>query len=98
MAAGLPVVASDVGGLRDLIANGRTGVLVPPGNPEALADALELLVANPAAAAAIGRAARLDVHQRYSFDRMTASFEDLYLSSLRGRVSGRPHEAEAARV
>ena len=39
-----------------------------------------------------------DVHQRYAFDRMIASFEDLYLSGLRARVSARPHEAEAARV
>jgi glycosyltransferase involved in cell wall biosynthesis len=98
MAAGLPVVASDVGGLRDLIAKGRTGVLVPPGNPEALAQALQALIDNPAGAEAIGRAGRSDVHQRYGFDRMIASFEDLYLSGLRARVSARPHEAEAARV
>jgi len=98
MAAGLPVVASDVGGLRDLIENGRTGVLVPPGNPEALAGALHSLIDNPAGAEAIGRAARGEVQQRYSFDRMVASFEDLYLSGLRTRVSARPHEAEAARV
>jgi glycosyltransferase involved in cell wall biosynthesis len=98
MAAGLPVVASNVGGLRDLIQSGRTGVLVPPGNPEALAGALQSLIDNPAGAEAIGRAARHEVQQRYSFERMIASFEDLYLSGLRARVSARPHEPEAARV
>jgi glycosyltransferase involved in cell wall biosynthesis len=98
MAAGLPVVASDVGGMRDLIANGRTGVLVPPGDPEALALAVASLIDNPADAAALGRAARREVQQRYSFDRMTTGFEDLYLSALRARPSGRRREAEAARV
>ena len=98
MAAGLPVVASNVGGLRDLIQNGRTGVLVAPGNPEALAGALQTLIDNPAGAEAIGRAAHDEVQQRYSFDRMIAAYENLYLSGLRARVSARPHEPEAARV
>ena len=98
MAAGLPVVASDVGGLRDLIAKGRTGVLVPPGDPDALARALQSFIDNPAGAEAIGRAGRAEVHQRYAFDRMIASFEDLYLSGLRAGVPAQRHEAEAARV
>jgi glycosyltransferase involved in cell wall biosynthesis len=98
MAAGLPVVASGVGGIRDVIADGRTGVLVPPGDPEALALAVASLIDNPAEAAALGRAARREVQQRYSFDRMKTCFEDLYLSALRARPSGRRHEAEAARV
>ena len=98
MAAGLPVVASNVGGLRDLIQNGRTGVLVPPGNPEALAGALQSLIDNPAGAEALGRAARSEVQRKYSFDRMIASFEDLYLAGLSPHISAPPHEAEAARV
>jgi glycosyltransferase involved in cell wall biosynthesis len=98
MAAGLPVVASDVGGLRDLIVKGRTGVLVPPGDPDALALALQSFIDNPAGAEAIGRAGRAEVHQRYAFDRMIAAFEDLYLSGLRTGVRAHSHEAEAARV
>jgi len=81
MAAGLPVVASAVGGLLDLIDDGRTGVLVPPDDVTALAAALGDLIEDPARAAALGRAARDDA-RRYSFDRMVQSFEDLYFSEL----------------
>jgi glycosyltransferase involved in cell wall biosynthesis len=82
MAAGLPVVASATGGLLDLIDSGRTGVLVQPDDPDALADALEALVLSPARAAALGSCARDEVSRRYSFDRMVRAFEDLYLSQL----------------
>jgi L-malate glycosyltransferase len=82
MAAGLPVVASRVGGLLDLVDEGRTGLLVPPDDPAALASAIESLVVSPARAAAIGAAARDEVARRYSFDRMVRSFEDLFLSQL----------------
>jgi len=58
MLAGLPVVASDVGGLRDVVANGVTGRLVPPGEPGALASALDLLLADPQAGQRMGAAAR----------------------------------------
>jgi glycosyltransferase involved in cell wall biosynthesis len=82
MAAGLPVVASRVGGLLDLVDEGRTGLLVPPDDPAALASAIESLVASPARAAGIGAAAREEVARRYSLDRMVRSFEDLFLSQL----------------
>jgi glycosyltransferase involved in cell wall biosynthesis len=98
MAAGLPVVASAVGGLLDLLEDGRTGLLVPPGDPEALAAALRSLIDAPERAAAIGRAARADVQQRYSFDRMVSSFEQLYLSRLCAAVSPGTREAEAAGI
>jgi glycosyltransferase involved in cell wall biosynthesis len=98
MAAELPVVASAVGGLLDLIDHGRTGLLVPPTDPEALAAALRSLIEDPARAAAIGAAARADVRQRYSFDRMIASFEDLYVPGLQRRVSAGSHHAEAAGI
>ena len=98
MAAGLPVVASAVGGLLDLIDHGRTGLLVPPTDPERLAATLRSLIDDPARAASIGDAARAEVHQRYSFDRMIASFEDLYESGLQRRVSAGTHHAEAAGI
>jgi glycosyltransferase involved in cell wall biosynthesis len=82
MAAGLPVVASRVGGLLDLIDDGRTGLLVKPDDPSALADALESLVLSPAHAAKLGASAREEVTRRYAFDRMVRAFEDLYLSQL----------------
>jgi glycosyltransferase involved in cell wall biosynthesis len=79
MAAGLPVVASRVGGLLDLIDDGRTGLLVKPDSPVALVEAIESLLVSPARAAMIGASARQEVTQRYSFDRMVRAFEDLYL-------------------
>jgi glycosyltransferase involved in cell wall biosynthesis len=58
MAGGLPVVASDVPALAEIVAAGITGDLVPPGDPVALADRLERLAAEPETRAAYGRAAR----------------------------------------
>jgi glycosyltransferase involved in cell wall biosynthesis len=98
MAAGLPVVASAVGGLCDLIDDGRTGLLVPPSEPDALAAAIRTLVANPARAAALGAAARASVRQQYAFDRMVASFEDLYLAARPGGASARAPQAQAAGI
>lgn len=82
MAAGLPVVASAVGGLLDLVDHGRTGLLVPVDDAGAFAAAIDQLMADPARAARIGAAAREDVMNRYSFDRMVRAFEDLYLTHL----------------
>jgi glycosyltransferase involved in cell wall biosynthesis len=98
MAAGLPVVASAVGGLLDLIEDGRTGLLVPPADDEALAAAVRSLIDDPARAAAIGSAAREAVLDNYSFDRMVASFEHLYLSGLQARASSRAREAHPAEI
>jgi len=96
MASGLPVVASAVGGLLDLIEPYRTGVLVPPDKPGALAAAIDALVSAPDRAARIGSAARETVATRYSFDRMVSSFEALYRSELGVRLPGaRPVGAAA---
>jgi glycosyltransferase involved in cell wall biosynthesis len=98
MAAGLPVVASAIGGLLDLIQDGRTGLLVPVGDPEALGAAMRSLIESPDRAVAIGRAARADVQQRYSFDRMVSSFEQLYLSGLRASAAAETRAAHAAGI
>ena len=98
MAAGLPVVASRVGGLLDLIDHGRTGLLVEPSNPEALAAALRQLFTDPSAALQLGERARAHVRQRYAFDRMVDSFEQLYLSGLAARPVRGAARAEAAGI
>jgi L-malate glycosyltransferase len=98
MAAGLPVVACAVGGLLDLIEHGHTGILVPPDDSVALADALRSLIEQPGRAEAIGQAGRRAVQQRYSFDRMVASFEELYRSGLREPVPAGTPEAEASGI
>jgi glycosyltransferase involved in cell wall biosynthesis len=96
MAAGLPIVASGVGGIVELIENDRTGLLVPPDDPAALADRICRLMRVPGLASRLGGAARAEARAGYSFDRMIAAFESLYLSELarRGvRVSTHPQLA-----
>jgi glycosyltransferase involved in cell wall biosynthesis len=85
MAAGLPIIASDAAGMKELIHDEHNGMLVPPGDPGALAEAILELVDDPARAAVLGRAARSSVQARYSFERMVASFEHIYLSELAAR-------------
>jgi glycosyltransferase involved in cell wall biosynthesis len=83
MAAGLPIVASDVGGIPELIENERNGLLSPVGNPDALAERMCRLIADPPLAARLASAARHDARTRFSFERMVTAFEALYLSELR---------------
>ena len=80
MAASLPVVAANVGGIPELVADTVTGYLVPPGDSDALAAALLNLLDDPQRAAAFGKAGRACIEQRYSFDRMVTQFETLYQS------------------
>jgi glycosyltransferase involved in cell wall biosynthesis len=99
MAAGLPVVTSAVGGLLDLIENGRTGVLIAPADPDALTVALRDLLNDPVKAYALGAAARREVLNRYSFDRMVAAVEHLYLGGLdRGELAATARRPEAAGI
>ncbi|MGH9143451.1 MAG: glycosyltransferase [Vicinamibacterales bacterium] len=85
MASGLPIVASGVGGIPELIENGRTGWLVPPGEDEPLAARVMHVMADAAAAARIGAAARADARARFSFERMVAAFDEIYVAELTRR-------------
>jgi L-malate glycosyltransferase len=96
MAAGLPIVASGVGGILELIDDDRTGLLVPAGEPQPLADRICRLMADPALAARLGDAAREETRARYAFDRMVAAFERLYLSELTRRGIVAAHEPQWA--
>ncbi|WP_035985009.1 glycosyltransferase family 4 protein [Leptolyngbya sp. KIOST-1] len=69
MAAGLPVVASDLGQLRQIIRPGIDGLLCPPGDAAALADRLRQLEAQPRLRQRLGRAARQTVVEHHSWDR-----------------------------
>src|SRR5438445_6516072 len=73
MACGKPVVASDLPtGVRFVTRDGETGLLVPPGHVEALADALNRLVGDPALLARLGRQARARVDAEFTAERMVA--------------------------
>jgi glycosyltransferase involved in cell wall biosynthesis len=65
MAAGMPVVATRVGGIPDIIRQGETGFLIDSGNADALGDALDLLVSDPDRRAAMGRACREEAARRF---------------------------------
>ncbi len=82
MAAGLPVVASAVGGLPELVIHGKTGLLVPPAQPAALAKAISDLLANHETALAMGIAGRVRAQQEFSEEAMVSTISDLYVRLL----------------
>jgi glycosyltransferase involved in cell wall biosynthesis len=84
-AAGVPVVASAVGGTSEIIENGRTGTLVPAGDTDALAAALSGFIENPAPFREMARGARETVERRFSLAGMADAYEALYRSVLAER-------------
>ena len=82
MAAGKPVVASSVGGLADLIADGITGLLIPPCNAQALSAAIARLVQDRRLAGALGRRASLHVREHFAVEQMAARNEAYYYELL----------------
>jgi L-malate glycosyltransferase len=79
MGAGLPVVATRVSGVREVILDGINGRLVVPADPEALAGTTVELYRDPEARARLGAAARLTIRDNYSLEAMLARLEQLYL-------------------
>jgi glycosyltransferase involved in cell wall biosynthesis len=78
MAAGRPVVASSVGGLRDLVVDGETGLLVPPGDVAALRAALEQLLGDAGLRARLGGAARERVLAEFTWKRYAEHIRRAY--------------------
>lgn len=77
MAAGLPVVATGVGGVPELVRDGESGLLVPANDPQALASALKRLIDAPGERRAMGEAAALQA-ERFSVDAMVAAYAALF--------------------
>ncbi len=82
MAAGVPVVATSVGGVPDIVTHGRTGTLVPSGDGAALARALAERLDCPEETRSMAQAAGADVVQRFSVEQLTASLDALYQELL----------------
>lgn len=93
MAAGLPVVATNVGGNPEVVEEGVTGLLVPPREPAALANAVGILRENPGLAARFGDSGRMRVENCFSLERMVQETQKLYLEMLRIRKSSCQNEA-----
>jgi glycogen synthase len=82
MACETPVVASAVGGILEVVEDGISGYLVPPGRPDDLAAALRRVLDDPAAARAMGQAGRRRVEERFSWASVAARTEALYAEAI----------------
>jgi L-malate glycosyltransferase len=89
MAAGVPVVATRVGGIPEVIEDGENGLLVPPSDPAALARAILTVLENDDLARSLGGAGRRCVEQRFSLEMMMRRTEGLYVSMLEKARRGR---------
>lgn len=78
MAAGVPVVSTDVGGIREMLEDGRCGVLVPPRDSRALADAAMALLDDTARSGRIASAAQKTIRARFTMDACVRQHESLY--------------------
>lgn len=85
MAARLPVVATNVGALPELVEEGKTGFLVPIRHAAAMSDKLEVFLTNRQLARTFGEAARRKVEREFSLERMLGSYAELYESVLKER-------------
>jgi glycogen synthase len=82
MACGTAVVASRVGGIPEVVEHGETGLLVPPGEPRALAEAVRQLVTDPDRAARFGRAGRQRVEAQFAWDRIAERTIEVYQAAI----------------
>jgi len=82
MAAARPIVASRVDALAEIVRDGDTGVLVPPGEPAALGEAISRLLGDPARAAALGTAGLERLRREYSVERMVDATAAVYAELL----------------
>lgn len=96
MSLGKPVVASEIGGIPEVVSDGETGLLVPSADPHALADAIARVLLNPEVASTLGRAGRARAGC-FGFDRMMRSYESIYrrvLGSSGGSTTQRGNGVE----
>ena len=95
MAAGLPIVASDIAGYRDVARNGKEAVLVPPGDPDALVAAVCRVLDDPALAKSLGAQGAQRAHE-FAWDTVTDRLVKVYREVVNQRVEGRGSRVEGS--
>lgn len=80
MASGLPIVTTAVCGMKDVIEDGRNGVVIPPRRPDLIASALDTLLRRPELGQRLGQQARLDAARLYTWDKVAAPVLEAYKS------------------
>jgi glycosyltransferase involved in cell wall biosynthesis len=83
MSCGTPVIASDIGGITDIVTHERTGLLVPPGDPAALAAATRRLATDPALWRRLAEAGRRRFHEDFSWTAIVRRWEEVYRATVR---------------
>lgn len=83
LAMGLPAVATDVGGNREILKNNENGLLVPPSDPSAIAEAVLSLLSDRERALEMGRRARIEVEKNFSVEKMVERTEEVYHSVIK---------------
>ena len=87
MSYGIPAIASRVGGIPDIIEDGVSGLLVPPGDPQALANAIERVAGDPALAKRLADAGRARLRTHFSWDVITQQWDAVYRTVSAGLPS-----------
>ena len=82
MAAGKPVIATNGGGVPEIVEHGKTGILIPMANVEAMADAISLVLANPVLAADMGARGRERVRENFTIEHTARKIEAVYQAML----------------
>ena len=94
----LPVIASNVGGITDIVADGKTGLLVPPADPAALAGALERLATDTALAEQLAEAGRQYVEEHFSWPAILEEWQSCYAAAVAAGGKGRVGSGARAAV
>ncbi|MBV8260345.1 MAG: glycosyltransferase family 1 protein [Paraburkholderia sp.] len=95
MACATPVIGADVGGIRHTVRHGETGWLVPPRDPQALAERLLAIHADPALARAMGEAGRARVEAHFTWRQIGLELEDVYAQLTGATLGAREGASEA---
>ncbi|MCW3991663.1 MAG: N-acetyl-alpha-D-glucosaminyl L-malate synthase BshA [Candidatus Bathyarchaeota archaeon] len=84
MSSGLPIIATEVGGIPDIVADGRNGFLVPPNSPEELAEKILELNSDAELRLRMGAAARRTILERFTADKVVPQYEEAYRRAASG--------------